>query len=178
MKFLALLRGINVGGNNKVAMRELKICFQELGFQNVVTYINSGNIIFDSEITNTTTLSDMCEKSIYKYFGFQVTCTVLSAAELKESLSNSPKWWDKDDESKHNAIFVIKPIRPLELMKEIGEIKPEYESAAFFGQVIFWSAPIKTLGRTKYSKIIGTKLYKSVTIRNARTTKKLLELIT
>ncbi len=176
MKFIALLRGINVGGNNKVSMAELKICFEELGFQGVKTYINSGNVIFDSEATDKVVLVKICEESVRKHFGFSVICSIISAKELKQALLTAPSWWDGDKESKHNAIFVIEPLRPEDIMKEIGEAKPEYESVATSGQIIFWSAPIKTFSRTRYSKIVGAEVYKSVTIRNANTAKKLVEL--
>lgn len=61
-------------------------------------------------------------------------------------------------------------------MAEVGEAKPDYENVAAVHPIIFWSAPIKTFGRTRYSKIVGTKAYQSITIRNANTTLKLAEL--
>lgn len=176
MKFIALLRGINVGGNNKVSMAELKLCFEELGFQNVKTYINSGNVIFDSDKTDKAMLVRICEESIQKRFGFQVICFVMFAEELKLALLNAPSWWDNDENSKHNAIFVIEPVRPQDIIKEIGEAKSDYESVGTFGQIIFWSTPIKTFSHSRYSNIVGSKLYKSITIRNANSTKKLAEL--
>ena len=176
MKFIALLRGINVGGNNKVSMANLKLCFEELGFENVQTYINSGNVIFDSEIANKIQLIKICEESIERIFGFHVVCSIITVEELKESLSNAPAWWGDDKDSKHNAIFVIEPVSPNDISKEIGEAKLEFELVSAYGQIIFWSAPVKTFSRTRYAKIVGTKAYKSVTIRNANTTKKLLEL--
>ncbi len=176
MKFIALLRGINVGGNNKVSMADLKLCFEKLGFENVQTYINSGNVIFDSEIADKIKLIKMCEESIERIFGFHVICSIITGDELKESLSNAPAWWGDDEDSKHNAIFVIEPVSPEDISKEIGETKLDFESVATYGQIIFWSAPVKTFSRTRYAKIVGTKAYKSVTIRNANTTRKLLEL--
>lgn len=175
MKFIALLRGINVGGNNKVAMSVLKTCFEEVGFTNVITYINSGNIIFESTLTDTDTLIEMCETAIEKQFGFRIICTVLSAEQLLESLKHAPKWWNQG-EAKHNAIFVIAPRKAEEITAEIGQVNPEYERVEAYHPVIFWSAPIKTFSRTRYSKIMGSKTYQSVTIRNANTTMKLAEL--
>lgn len=70
MRYIALLRGINVGGNNKVSMGELKQAFESLGFTNVSTYINSGNVIFDSRETNEVKLVRMCEDSIKKHLDF------------------------------------------------------------------------------------------------------------
>lgn len=175
MKFIALLRGINVGGNNKVSMPELRSCFEEAGFKNVVTYINSGNVIFETRQKNIQKLVEVCEAAIEKQFGFRVVCCVVSATELKDALNHAPVWWG-NGEAKHNAIFVIAPKKAEEIVAEIGEAKPEYEKVAVYHPVIFWSAPIETFGRTRYSKIVGTKTYQSVTIRNANTTKKLVEL--
>lgn len=104
MKFVALLHGINVGGNNKVAMSELKACFEKLGFNNVTTYINSGNVIFESAQQSTTTLVKMCESAIEKQFGFHIVCAIISADELVNAVRHAPKWWNNGD-AKHNAIL-------------------------------------------------------------------------
>lgn len=127
MKFIALLRGINVGGKNKVAMTELKVCFEKLGFNNVAPYINSGNIIFDSMQTDTAKLVSICESAIEKQFGFHVVCLIVAASDLLEAMKHAPEWWNKDD-GKHNAIFVISPKKAEEILAEMGDIKPEYEN--------------------------------------------------
>ena len=177
MKYIALLRGINVGGNNKVSMAELRACFEEAGFASVSTYINSGNVFFDSPEESDAKLVDICEKAIEARFGFRVVCAVISAKEVKDSLIHAPEWWGGDDLSiKHNALFVIAPKTAKEIMNEVGEPKAEYEKVAAHGRVIFWSAAFKTFGRTQYQKIVSTPAYQFVTIRNSNTAKKLVEL--
>jgi len=177
MKYIALLRGINVGGNNTVPMAELRACFEEAGFTNVTTYINSGNVFFDSSEKSDAKLVEICEAAIENRVGFRVICAVISADELHDSLTHAPNWWGKDaPDIKHNALFVIAPKTANEVMEEVGEPKPEYEKVATHGRVIFWSAPVKTFGRTRYGKIVGTKAYQNVTIRNSNTAKKLVEL--
>lgn len=175
MKFVALLRGINVGGNNKVAMSELKVCFENAGFTNVSTYINSGNVLFESTTLDVVKHGEACESAIEKQFGFHVICSVISSDELLRVVKSAPEWWNKG-EGKHNAIFVIAPKTAEEIIAEIGETKPEYENVFASHPVIFWSAPLETFSRTRYSKIVGTKAYQSVTIRNANTTLKLAEM--
>lgn len=175
MKYVALLRGINVGGNNKVPMVELKACFEKSGFKHVVTYINSGNVIFDASETSLEKLVEICEQAIEKQFGFRIVCSVISASDLMDAVEHAPKWWNVG-EAKHNAIFVIAPKNADEIMQEVGEAKPEYEKVAAYGQIIFWSAHIETFSRTRYSKIVGSRAYQSVTIRNANTALKLCEL--
>jgi uncharacterized protein (DUF1697 family) len=177
MKYIALLRGINVGGKNKVPMIELKACFEEAGFQNVMTYINSGNVIFDSEEQSTFELMKKCEDLLEKKFGFFISLAVIDVLTLKDALDNAPKWWDYDSDSKHNAIFVIPPATAKEVIEDAGKIKPEYEKIHAYKEIIFWSAPLETFSRTRWSKVVGTKVYRTITIRNANTTKKLLELV-
>ncbi|MBR0599961.1 DUF1697 domain-containing protein [Sinanaerobacter chloroacetimidivorans] len=175
MRYIALLRGINVGGKNKVSMSDLKACFEHAGYQNVITYINSGNVLFDSEEQELRRLTEECAKMIEKEFGFPIGIVLIHVDTLKEALEHAPDWWDEDSESKHNAIFVIPPATAEEVIAEVGSIKPEYEKIAVCNEIIFWSAPLKTFSRTRWSKIVGTKTYRNITIRNANTAKKLLE---
>ncbi len=175
MKYVALLRGINVGGNNKVAMTELKACFEAAGLRDVITYINSGNVIFDSSTTSLIELVLVCENAIQQQFGFKVVCCVITAEQLLSALDNAPSWWG-DGDAKHNAIFVIAPKTTNDIVSEIGKAKPEYEQIHTYNPIIFWTAPLATFSRTRYSKIVGTPAYQSVTIRNYNTTIKLAQL--
>ncbi|WP_312045863.1 DUF1697 domain-containing protein [Anaerotignum sp.] len=176
-KYIALLRGINVGGKNKISMPELKKTFENIGYQDVKTYINSGNIIFSSPIDDEDEIKKSCELAITNTFHLNIAVTIIPAQELTVALQNAPSWWDSDSQSKHNAIFVIPPATAKEILEQIGIEKPEYEKVSYYGQVIFWSAPITTFSRTRLSKIVGKPSYHSITIRNANTTKKLLQLL-
>lgn len=177
MKYIALLRGVNVGGNNKVSMQDLKKCFEKAEFQNVSTYINSGNVIFESEETGTAALIEQCREILENEFGFPIDLTVIGADSLIDALEHAPDWWGDDPEAKHNAIFVIPPATSDVIIADVGDAKPEYEKVAEYQSVIFWSAPLKTFSRTRWSKIVGTKAYQYVTIRNANTAKKLAYLV-
>lgn len=174
-KYIALLRGINVGGKNKVPMSLLKTAFEDAGLMEVSTYINSGNVIFSYE-NHAATLQQLCWQAIMDKFQLDIPVAVISAKDYSDALNHAPLWWDKDSESKHIAIFVISPTNTESIMREVG-IKPEYEQLAYYGQVIFWSAPLKTYSRTKWSKVIATPAYSNITIRNANTTKTLFQLI-
>lgn len=175
-RYIALLRGINVGGKNKISMPELKKMFENSGYQDVTTYINSGNVIFSSETEDKEEIKKICESAITNQFSLNIIVTVISAKDLSAALNNAPAWWDRDEQSKHNAIFVIPPATATEIMNEVGIAKEKYEQVGYYGQVIFWSAPIKTFSKTRWSKIVGKSAYNSVTIRNANTAKKLLQL--
>lgn len=175
-KYVALLRGINVGGNNKVSMPELKELFEKNGFDNVMTYINSGNVIFSSDIAKEDEIKHLCESIIAEKFKLKIPIAIVSIDDLKLALDHAPKWWNADENSKHNAIFVIPPVSVEEVFKEVGAIKPEYEKVGYYNRVIFWSAPVKTFSKTRWSKVAGSSVYDSITIRNANTVHKILQL--
>lgn len=175
-KYIAFLRGINVGGKNKISMPELKELFEQNGFNHVVTYINSGNIIFSSDINDENKLKEACEALIAVRFQLKIPVSIISVSDLSAAYDHSPLWWGQDKDSKHNAIFIIPPVTVEEVSKEVGEIKPEYETVAYYGRVVFWSAPLKTFSRTRWSKIVGSSLYDCITIRNSNTVIKLLQL--
>ena len=88
IRYIALLRGINVGGNNKIKMTDLKAAFEKQGFRDVVTYINSGNIIYDSDL-NEQAGKAVCEKIIAADFGMDISVCVISAADLSEALAHA-----------------------------------------------------------------------------------------
>ena len=175
-RYIALLRGINVGGKNKISMPLLKAAFQEAGFSDVVTYINSGNVIFTAGDADEASLKSLCETIILDHFGLDIPVMVISASDLAKALENAPSWWDSDGDLKHNAIFVIPPASADEISDMIGETNPEYEKAHTFAPVIFWSAPLATFSKTRWAKMFATNLRENVTIRNANTAKKLLSL--
>ena len=176
MQYIALLRGVNVGGNNKISMPELKTAFETRGFAHVSTYINSGNVLFTSDCSDIQTLTDMCRTLIQDAFTMDIPVAVISAAAFADAVRNAPDWWNRDKESKHNAIFVIPPATTEDIYAQAGELKPELEQMAFYGRVLFWSAPIATFARTRLTKVVHTSASGSITVRNANTTLKLLAL--
>lgn len=181
MRAIALLRGINVGGNNKVAMSDLRDCFEKEGFTDVSTYINSGNIIFTSKINDTVKLVKQCEAAIEKRFGFPVVVMVISAEQLEDALRHAPSWWAKENPSgekiRNEALFIIPPTTAQEVLDEIQKKSTSVDQLTTYGQVIFWTLPMAKYNKSVVPKIIGTPIYRSVTIRTASTAKKLLAMV-
>jgi len=176
MKVIVLLRGINVGGKNIIAMPKLKSVFEKAGFQNVVTYINSGNILFESRLDEAA-IKATCEKAIAGEFGLDIPVCVISAADLTDALANAPNWWNTVSDARHDLFFVIPPMTTKEICEHIGNVKETYEKVAYSGRVIFWSAPLVTFSRTRWSKISKDKtMYRSITVRNANTALKLTKM--
>ena len=173
--YIALLRGINISGKNKVSMPLLKVAFEDFGFFNVSTYINSGNVLFSSDSNDKSHISVRCKALIKERFDLDIPVAVISLKELLEALENAPQWWDitSEEEIIHQAIFPIAPVTIQEVYTAVGEAKPEYERVDFYNDVIFWSAPRATLGKSRWYKIASSSVNDKVTIRNASTTKKL-----
>lgn len=176
-RYISLLRGINVSGKNKIPMPQLKITFEELGFSNVSTYINSGNVLFNSECTDKNELVIAIKKAIQDNFQLEIPVVVVTSEELQATFKNAPDWWNTDNkEVYHNTIFMVSPTTVEEVAKVMGEPKPEYEKIHFYNEVIFWSANLKNFSKTRWSKLASSSVNNKVTVRNANTVKKLIEL--
>ncbi len=174
--YLALLRGINISGKNKVAMPLLKAAFEDMGFGNVRTYINSGNVLFSSENKRKCEMGVQCHAMIKAKFLIDIPVVIISCKELSEALDNAPEWWDTESDMEviHQAIFPIPPVTIKEVYQAVGAAKPDYEQVGFYQNVIFWSAPRSTLSKTRWYKIANSSVNNQVTIRNASTIKNLL----
>ena len=92
-RYIALLRGINISGKNKIAMAELKAGFAESGFTEVSTYLNSGNVVFSSDCHDEAVLADTIETMIRNRFALEIPALVIRQQVLKEMLNNAPDWW-------------------------------------------------------------------------------------
>lgn len=158
-------------------MKELKLILEEKGYQHVQTYLNSGNILFDSESGDETVLKTELEQILFEHFHLEIPLVLLTSEELLQAVSHAPFWWGKDPESKHNVLFIMPPCTAAEVMNDVGAHKPEYESVGSFENAIFWSAPLKTFSRTRWSKIVGKSTYHCVTIRNANTVRNLAKMV-
>lgn len=175
--YLALLRGVNVGGKNRVPMEQLKGILSDVGYSHVHTYINSGNILFSAaDGLQPEPLQAQMQELIFTHFGVTTAAAVFQGRTIQKALSNAPSWWGSDPTRKHDAIFVIPPRSAKERLETVG-VQHSFEQAAAYGPVIFWSAPIKTFSRTNWSKLAGTPDYSDITIRNANTARKLLRLL-
>ena len=109
-RYIALLRGINISGKNKISMPELKTALGEKGFADVKTYLNSGNVIFSDDETDAVKLAEKIRKIIFETFNLEIPVFVISQDELKVLLSRAPSWWGSDSKDIYdNLIFAIAP---------------------------------------------------------------------
>ena len=126
-RYIVLLRGINISGKNRITMSDLKAGFIELGYTAVSTYLNSGNVIFDSGIDNKEELSNAIRFMINKQFELKIPVFVILQEELEEILKNAPEWWgDSSKEIYDNLIFMFPTISYDRFYNEVGNPKEAY----------------------------------------------------
>ena len=171
--YIVFLRGINVGGHKKILMKDLSLLFESLGFENVKTYIQSGNVVFKAKERNT--IAQEIEEAINNKYGWEVPTLVKSPSEIDAILKNCPFSEEKKVKSYFTFLFDT-PSK--EIIQEINNLNlPEEELIATKNCLYFYTA--KGYGNTKYnSNFIERKLKSKATARNYRTMAKLLELST
>lgn len=176
MRYIALLRGINVGGNNKVEMKKLKDVFVSGGFKNVETYINSGNILFDSDLGSTEKIALLVEEMIEDSFLFKVSVVVKGKEDLLKISKQIPDSWKNDTDQKTDILFLWKEFDSEDSLKYFITAS-EAETVIYVPGAILWNIDRKQYNKSSVKKFMGTKLYKNMTARNVNTVRKLCELI-
>lgn len=176
-QYLALLRGINVGGNNIIKMEDLKACFEKMGFTDVVTYIQSGNVVFKSAEKDKAKITVKIETRLSERFSYKARLVVITHKQLKQAVEEAPKGFGKDpDEYRYDVIFLKEPITPKEAMKSVST-KEGVDNAYTGKDVLYFSRLISKATQSHLTKIISLPVYQSMTIRNWNTTTKLLALM-
>lgn len=176
MVYVALLRGINVGGKNKVDMKRLKDTFESEGMTAVRTYINSGNVIFSSPSRSRTSLTGTIESAITKAFGLEIPVIVRDLKNMRTVVKALPRTWVNDQTMKCDVMFLWDDVARASVVKELP-IKPEIEELRYVAGTLLWRVDREGVTRSGLMKLAGTPLYKKMTIRNCNTTRKLLELM-
>ncbi|MDB5225531.1 MAG: hypothetical protein JWL87_483 [Candidatus Adlerbacteria bacterium] len=176
--YAVLLRGINVGGKNKVSMAALRKCLEEMGFSDVSTYIASGNVLLKSD-KKPDFIKDKIEKVLPKAFKLDsalIKVLVLSRRQLKAMVDKKPKGFGEQPKKYHSdAIFLM----DIAVTPAMAVFSPkEGVDSVWPGTGVIYSQRLSSLRtKSRLSKIVGTLPYKSMTIRNWNTTTKLLELL-
>jgi uncharacterized protein (DUF1697 family) len=174
--YVALLRGINVGGHVLVSMKDLKSCFERLGFQNVATYINSGNIVFRASSKSVSALAEHIESGIKKYCRMDIRVVVKSKNDLARICKELPNDWVTDKAMRTDVMFLWNEVDTPDVISQIAT-NPEVDRLLHVKGAVIWNVDRKDYSKSKLPKIIGTRLYKNMTARNANTTRKLLAMM-
>jgi len=169
--YISILRGINVSGQKKIKMADLKLLYEELGFQNVQTYIQSGNVVFDYQETSASTLQRFIFDKIQEHYDFDVPNLILTPQEIKEALDHNPF-----KEVKKMYFTFLAELPEQENIQKLSTYNFDNEFYEINKKVIYFHCP-DAYGRAKMNNNFFEQQLKVVaTTRNLKTTQKLLEM--
>jgi uncharacterized protein (DUF1697 family) len=175
-RYVALLRGINVGGRNKVAMADLREAFESYGFESVSTYIQSGNVLFSSDVSRTTLESEI-EAALEARFGIPLVVVVRSHREFKAVVDKAPDGFGTKPDTYHSdVIFLKSPLTATQAMTVV-DLRDGVDQAWPGSDVLYFARLSARRTQSRMSKIVGTPEYMLMTIRSWTTTTKLLALL-
>lgn len=176
--YVVLLRGINVGGKNKVSMAELRQCLAELGFSNVATYIASGNVILESD-KPVNQIQTQIEEALPKRFKLDsliIKVMVLSRDQLQAVIDNKLKGFGEQTNKYHSDVIFLMGINSAEAMSVFSP--REGVDKVWQGNGVIYSQRLSAQRtKSRLGKIVGPPPYKSMTIRSWNTVIKLLEIL-
>jgi uncharacterized protein (DUF1697 family) len=175
MRYVALLRGINVGGNALIKMAELKDCIAALGYDGVRTYIASGNVLFESRERSAAKLDAQLERAIEQRFGLPVRVVVRSAAEIARIADAVPDEWRHAADLRVTVAFLLRGADARAIARRLSPKNGIDELVTAPGAFV-WAIRRDALTRTGL-RLVGTPVYKQMTLRNLNTTLKLAELV-
>jgi uncharacterized protein (DUF1697 family) len=176
-RYVALLRGINVGGKNLIGMPALKACFEEGGFEDVITYIQSGNVVFSSK-EKASELPAKIERMLVASFGhYEASVVLRSRSQLKATVDRAPKGFGGEPSLFRYDVCFLKPhVKAATAVKDIP-LKEGVDRIWAGTGVLYSSRLIARATQSRINRIASLPVYKDMTIRNWNTTTKLVQLM-
>jgi uncharacterized protein (DUF1697 family) len=175
-RYIALLRGINVGGNNIIKMSDLRASFEALGFTEVESYIQSGNVVFCAKPANKAKLEKSIEKELCDRFGCASSVVLVGADELKAAVDQAPAGYGKQpNRYRYDVVFVREPLTTAEVLPQVSA-KPGVDTVHAGEHAIYFRRLTSKAAQSHLSKLVQRPVYKFVTIRNWNTATRLLEM--
>ena len=177
-KYISILRGINVGGNRKILMDDLKSLFEKLEFSNVHTYIQSGNVIFDSDQKRSNAdLEQKIQQAIAETFGFDVPVIIRTSEEMTISIANNPFWKAKDAEIDRLHLTFLKELPSKEQFDKLKALSFNPDRFEIIGKDVFLFCSAGYSDSKLTNQFLENKLGTTATTRNWKTIIKLQEII-
>lgn len=167
MPLIALLRGINVGTAKRVDMKKLKALCEKLGYTDVSTYINSGNVVFETKKSPAAVEKEL--KAALKHeFGFDIDLLIKTHAQMMAIAKAIPSHWENDETQRTDVAYLFSSADTKKILSELP-FKTEYVDTRYVKGALVWNIQRKNYNKTQLNKLIGHKLYKLMTMRNVNT---------
>ena len=179
MEYVALLRGINVGGTNKVVMSELREHVAGVGYTNVRTYINSGNLLFEAEDqASREDVAQTVEDILARHYDFPIRLALLTAQDYLAQLDELPDWWH-GEVARRDALFFTRGLDRAHVRERIEAMELGDEAVHFGEHAVFWGKfDEKSFLKTAYHKrLLREDFYRQVTIRSGSTVEKIAAML-
>ena len=179
MEYVALLRGINVGGNNKVVMSELREQIAAEGFTNVRSYINSGNLLFEAGAdAPREDVTQAVEDLLARRYDFPIQLALLTAQDYLAQLDELPDWWH-GEVARRDALFYTRGLDRSHVRERIEAMELGDEAVHFGEHAVFWGKfDEKSFLKTAYHKrLLREDFYRQVTIRSGSTVEKIAAML-
>jgi len=167
MKYIALLRGLNVGKEKRIDMKDLKRIFESLNFEKVSTYINSGNIFFETE-KEQKDLDQKVKEILKTEYALVIPTLIKTEEEIKYIANAIPEEWQNNSEEKTDVAYLFSEIDSEEILNELP-FKREYIEVSYVKGALLWNVKRKNYNKSQLNKIIGHRLYQFMTVRNVNT---------
>ena len=175
--YVALLRGINVGGKNLIKMPALKAAFEADGFEDVATYIQSGNVLFSSTEKRSAALTDRIEAMLADAFDYVPTVVVRSRTQMRSIVAKAPKGFGTQPATyRYDVMFLKEPLTAKAAIKEVPT-NPAVDASHAGTGVLYFSRLIAKATASRMGQVVASPIYPRITIRNWNTTTKLLSLM-
>ena len=174
--YVALLRGINVGGRNPSCMPELVACFGDAGFEDVSTYLQSGNVLFNADHEKAPKLEAKVEAMLEERFGTPLLVVIRSRDELAKTIDAAPA--DHGSPKLRSDVFFLKhPLTADEALAEMPELREGVDAVAPGPDAIYFSRVAANATKTRIQKFMAMPVFQQITVRNWRTSTRLLEML-
>jgi uncharacterized protein (DUF1697 family) len=175
-RYVALLRGINVGGKNLIGMPALAACFEAQGFTDVATYIQSGNVLFTAG-GRAADLTARIAAALSKEFGYRASLVLRTREQLRRVVEEAPRGFgSKPALRRYDVIFLMEPLTAEEALAQ-APVNPDVDEVAAGDGVLYYSRLVAKASKSRLSRVTGLPIYQQMTIRNWNTTTRLLALM-
>jgi len=173
MKYASLLRGINVGTTKRIDMKHLNAMFEGLGYFNVSTYINSGNIRFESNdsVEKIVASLDSCFRT---ELGYEVPTLVKTLEEMQLIAAEIPAHWQNDSDQRTDVAYLFDEVDNIDIIDKLP-FKRDFVYTRYIKGALIWNVTRENYNKSQLNKLIGHKLYPYMTVRNVNTARRLAE---
>jgi uncharacterized protein (DUF1697 family) len=175
MTYVAFLRGVNVGGKGIVSMAAIKEALIARGLSDVRTYINSGNVIFSTRASDARVLTARIEKALEQHTGMAIKALVMDHKALKKMVDAIPRDWVDDKTMRTYVLLLWKELDDRGILERLPS-RPDVDELKYTPGAVVWRVDRKNVAKSRMNRVVGTPMYRKITIRSANTMRKLNEL--